>query len=126
MKQLLIKKTKKLHKKKVDREVEEETIKVCDHENDTNYMEINDNKYFLIEYYNTVQYPVFKCNKCSVLFGSKEYKVSSKNPVHCCENAKLSHHPCSVALCKKCYCDKFIFQNESTGRKRKRINIVAV
>ena len=92
--------------------------KDCRHDEMENYQDVINNKYFVIDYYDTVNYPVYKCVDCAILFGS-EYKASAKQPVRCCENAKLSHHTCTVALCTPCYCKKFIFLEENNQRKRR-------
>ena len=98
--------------------------KGCNHDDMANYHEIINNKYFVKEYYNCVTYPVFECSECLILFGTN-YKVTAKNALHCCENGKLSHHKCVIALCSPCYNNKFIFNNDTTStKKRKRTTVI--
>ena len=69
------------------------------------YVPVDDKAYFTAKYLaDTPNWPS-KCAGEDCLkpnFGS-DYKVTMRNPVHCCLNAKNCLHECKQAYCQSCF-----------------------
>lgn len=77
----------------------------CDHDDQSNYRPVTNSSYFKVDYLQKRVYAPKQCAVCSILFGSVDYKVGSKQPVHACDNSQNVNHPCVHAYCKLCFAE---------------------
>ena len=83
-------------------EVAKKVEEVCNHESSTQFEEETNGNYFKADYLLDNEWAVRSCATCSKLFGT-EYKVSSKQSVFVCRNAKKQCHKCVHAFCAPCF-----------------------
>jgi hypothetical protein len=83
-------------------EVAKKVEEVCNHESSTQFEEETNGNYFRADYLLDNEWAVRSCATCNKLFGT-EYKVSSKQSVFVCRNAKKQCHKCVHAFCAPCF-----------------------
>jgi hypothetical protein len=88
------------------KDVQEDDIAQCRHEDVSKFEEII-RAYFLPNYLEKNDFAVRACAHCKKNFGttrsSTTFTASAKNSVHSCANARNSEDQCMHALCKLCY-----------------------
>jgi hypothetical protein len=76
--------------------------KVCQHENNHEYVTRGERGYFTASYYAKRPDCTRICVSCKGEFGTT-IKICDKTPAYCCRNQFDKHNPCPHAYCHSCW-----------------------